>query len=404
MLKGKKIVLGVTGGIAVYKAVDLVSKLRKQGAEVRVVMTEHAQQFVTPLTFKEISGNKVAVSMWNANQEFNVEHIALADWADLFMVVPATANIIAKMAYGIADDLLSTTLLAAHSPVIVCPAMNTHMYENPATQENIAKIKSRGIVVMPPASGVLACGAVGAGRLPEPADIVNADIVNFVKDFFAKTEGDMRGLKVLVTAAGTREPIDPVRYVGNRSSGKMGYSIAQAAAERGAEVTLVTGPSALTPPPNIKVVNVETTQQMMDACLAVYDGCDIVIKAAAVADYRPHDVAAQKIKKKTDDALTVVMDKNPDILKTLGERKKGQFLVGFAAETQNLIDNAKEKVTKKNLDMIVANDVTMQGAGFGSETNIVKLIFPDGSIKELPQMSKYDVAEELLNTVLRLRK
>ena len=377
MLKGKKIVLGVTGGIAVYKAVDLVSKLRKQGAEVRVVMTEHAQQFVTPLTFKEISGNKVAVSMWNANQEFNVEHIALADWADLFMVVPATANIIAKMAYGIADDLLSTTLLAAHSPVIVCPAMNTHMYENPATQENIAKIKSRGIVVMPPASGVLACGAVGAGRLPEPADIVN-----FVKDFFAKTEGDMRGLKVLVTAAGTREPIDPVRYVGNRSSGKMG----------------------LTPPPNIKVVNVETTQQMMDACLAVYDGCDIVIKAAAVADYRPHDVAAQKIKKKTDDALTVVMDKNPDILKTLGERKKGQFLVGFAAETQNLIDNAKEKVTKKNLDMIVANDVTMQGAGFGSETNIVKLIFPDGSIKELPQMSKYDVAEELLNTVLRLRK
>ena len=379
MLKGKKIVLGVTGGIAVYKAVDLVSKLRKQGAEVRVVMTEHAQQFVTPLTFKEISGNKVAVSMWNANQEFNVEHIALADWADLFM--------------------LSTTLLAAHSPVIVCPAMNTHMYENPATQENIAKIKSRGIVVMPPASGVLACGAVGAGRLPEPADIVN-----FVKDFFAKTEGDMRGLKVLVTAAGTREPIDPVRYIGNRSSGKMGYSIAQAAAERGAEVTLVTGPSALTPPPNIKVVNVETTQQMMDACLAVYDGCDIVIKAAAVADYRPHDVAAQKIKKKTDDALTVVMDKNPDILKTLGERKKGQFLVGFAAETQNLIDNAKEKVTKKNLDMIVANDVTMQGAGFGSETNIVKLIFPDGSIKELPQMSKYDVAEELLNTVLRLRK
>lgn len=399
MLKGKKIVLGVTGGIAVYKAVDLVSKLRKQGAEVRVVMTEHAQQFVTPLTFKEISGNKVAVSMWNANQEFNVEHIALADWADLFMVVPATANIIAKMAYGIADDLLSTTLLASHSPVIVCPAMNTHMYENPATQENIAKIKSRGIVVMPPASGVLACGAVGAGRLPE-----TADIVNFVKDFFAKTEGDMRGLKVLVTAAGTREPIDPVRYVGNRSSGKMGYSIAQAAAERGAEVTLVTGPSALTPPPNIKVVNVETTQQMMDACLAVYDGCDIVIKAAAVADYRPHDVAAQKIKKKTDDALTVVMDKNPDILKTLGERKKGQFLVGFAAETQNLIDNAKEKVTKKNLDMIVANDVTMQGAGFGSETNIVKLIFPDGSIKELPQMSKYDVAEELLNTVLRLRK
>ncbi len=399
MLKGKKIVLGVTGGIAVYKAVDLVSRLRKQGAEVRVVMTEHAQQFVTPLTFKEISGNQVAVSMWNANQEFNVEHIALADWADLFVVAPATANILAKMAYGIADDLLSTTLLAAHSPVIVCPAMNTVMYENQATQENIAKLKERGVVVMPPASGVLACGAVGAGRLPEPADIVN-----FVKDFFAKTEGDMRGLKVLVTAAGTREPIDPVRYVGNRSSGKMGYSIAQAAAERGAEVILVSGPSALVPPPNVKVVNVETTQEMMNACLDAFDSCDIIIKAAAVADYRPHDVAAQKIKKKTDDALTVVMDKNPDILKALGERKKGQFLVGFAAETQNLIDNAKEKITKKNLDMIVANDVTMQGAGFGTETNIVKMIFPDGSIKPLPCISKYEIAEELLDTILRLKK
>ncbi len=399
MLKGKKIVLGVTGGIAVYKAVDLVSRLRKQGAEVRVVMTEHAQQFVTPLTFKEISGNQVAVSMWNANQEFNVEHIALADWADLFVVAPATANILAKMAYGIADDLLSTTLLAAHSPVIVCPAMNTVMYENQATQENIAKLKERGVVVMPPASGVLACGAVGAGRLPEPADIVN-----FVKDFFAKTEGDMRGLKVLVTAAGTREPIDPVRYVGNRSSGKMGYSIAQAAAERGAEVILVSGPSALVPPPNVKVVNVETTQEMMNACLDAFDSCDIIIKAAAVADYRPHDVAEQKIKKKTDDALTVVMDKNPDILKALGERKKGQFLVGFAAETQNLIDNAKEKITKKNLDMIVANDVTMQGAGFGTETNIVKMIFPDGSIKPLPCISKYEIAEELLDTILRLKK
>ena len=397
LLKGKKIVLGVTGGIAVYKAVDLVSRLRKQGAEVRVVMTEHAQQFVTPLTFKEISGNAVATSMWNSNQEFNVEHIALANWADVFVVAPATANIIAKMAHGLADDLLSTTLLAAQAPIIVCPAMNTGMYENAFTQENITCLKAHGITVMDPATGFLACGTSGAGRLPEPSEIVE-----FVKAFFARSCGDMKNLRVLVTAAGTREPIDP--YVGNRSSGKMGYSIAQAAADRGAEVTLVSGPSVLNPPANVKTVQVETTQQMMDACLAVYNDMDIVIKAAAVADYRPHDVAEQKIKKKTDDALTVVMDKNPDILKALGERKEKQFLVGFAAETQNLVANAKEKICKKNLDMIVANDVTLQGAGFNADTNIVKFLFPDGEVRELEQMTKSEVAEELLNTVLRLRK
>ena len=374
LLKGKKIVLGVTGGIAVYKAVDLVSRLRKQGAEVRVVMTEHARQFVTPLTFKEISGNAVATSMWNSNQEFNVEHIALANWADVFVVAPATANIIAKMAHGLADDLLSTTLLAAQAPIIVCPAMNTGMYENALTQENITCLKKHGVTVMAPATGFLACGTSGAGRLPEPCEIVE-----FVKAFFARSCGDMKNLRVLVTAAGTREPIDP-------------------------EVTLVSGPSVLNPPANVKTVQVETTQQMMDACLAAYNDMDIVIKAAAVADYRPHDVAEQKIKKKTDDALTVVMDKNPDILKALGERKEKQFLVGFAAETQNLIANAKEKICKKNLDMIVANDVTLQGAGFNSDTNIVKFLFPDGEVRELEQMTKAEVAEELLNTVLRLRK
>ena len=366
---------------------------------MRVVMTEHAQQFVTPLTFKEISGNAVATSMWNSNQEFNVEHIALANWADVFVVAPATANILAKMAHGLADDLLSTTLLAAQAPIIVCPAMNTGMYENAVTQENIASLQAHGVTVMTPATGFLACGTSGAGRLPEPAEIVE-----FIKAFFARSCGDMKGMRVLVTAAGTREPIDPVRYVGNRSSGKMGYAIAQAAAERGAEVTLVSGPSVLTPPANVKTVQVETTQQMMDACLAVYGGVDIVIKAAAVADYRPHDVADQKIKKKTDDALTVVMDKNPDILKALGERKEKQFLVGFAAETQNLVANAKEKICKKNLDMIVANDVTLQGAGFNADTNIVKFLFPDGEVRELEKMTKAEVAEELLNTVLRLRK
>ncbi len=398
MLKGKKIVLGVTGGIAVYKAVDLVSRLRKQGAEVRVVMTEHAQKFVTPLTFKEISGNKVAVSMWESNQEFNVEHIALANWADVFVVAPATANIIAKMTYGIADDLLSTTLLAAQAPIVVCPAMNTGMYENPATQENIAKLEQRGVTVMLPAVGMLACGTAGPGRLPEPQQIVD-----FIKNFIARREGDMRGLKVLVTAAGTREPIDPVRFVGNRSSGKMGYAIAQAAAERGADVLLVTGPSALSIPPNVKACKVETTEEMLEACLKAYDGVDIVIKAAAVADYRPHDVADQKIKKKTDDALTVVMDKNPDILKELGSRKKHQILVGFAAETQNLLENAREKVVKKNLDMIVANDVTAAGAGFNADTNIVKFLFPDGEVCSLEQMPKTEVAEKLLDTVLRLK-
>lgn len=397
MLKGKKIVLGVTGGIAVYKAVDLVSRLRKQGAQVRVVMTEHAQQFVTPLTFKEISGNQVAVSMWSSNQEFNVEHISLANWADVFLVAPATANILAKMACGLADDLLSTTLLAAQAPIIVCPAMNTGMYENPVTQENIVKLKKLGVTVMEPAVGMLACGTSGAGRLPEPAQIVN-----FVNGFFAKREGDMRGLKVLVTAAGTREPIDPVRFVGNRSSGKMGYAVAQMAAERGADVLLVSGPSALDVPANVRAVQVETTNEMLEACLTAYDDVDIVIKAAAVADYRPRDVADQKIKKKTDDALTVVMDKNPDILKTLGGKKTHQVLVGFAAETQNLLANAQEKVVKKNLDMIVANDVTATGAGFNSDTNIVKLLFADGKMKALEQMPKTVVADCILDEALKL--
>ena len=399
MLKGKKIVLGVTGGIAVYKAVDLVSRLRKQGCQVRVVMTEHAQQFVTPLTFKEISGNQVAVSMWSANQEFNVEHIALANWADAFLVAPATANIIAKMTYGLADDLLSTTLLAAQAPIVVCPAMNTGMYENPATQANIAKLKERGVTVMPPAVGKLACGTSGAGRLPEPQAIVE-----FMSAFFAKREGDLRGLKVLVTAAGTREPIDPVRFVGNRSSGKMGYAVAQMAAERGAEVLLVSGPSALAVPANVKAVKVETTNEMLEACLAAYDDVDIVVKAAAVADYRPRDVAEQKIKKKTDDALTVVMDKNPDILKTLGGKKTHHVLVGFVAETQNLLENARDKVVKKNLDMIVANDVTAAGAGFNADTNIVKFLFASGEVRSLEQMPKVDVANCILDEALKIRK
>lgn len=400
MLKGKKIVLGVTGGIAIFKAVDLVSKLRKRGAEIRVVMTEHATKFISPLLFSEISGNKCSVSMWDGRDEFNVEHIALANWGDLILTAPATANIIAKMACGLADDLLSTVLLAASCPKIVCPAMNTGMYENPATQENLKILEKRGIFVMEPASGELACGTSGAGRLPEVPEIIS-----YLERFLAKREGDMRGLKVLVTAAGTREPIDPVRYVGNRSSGKMGYSIARQALLRGADVTLITGPSALTPPPYAKVIPVETTKQMLDACLSEYPDTDIVIKAAAVADFKPRSVADQKIKKiNPEDGMTIVMDQNPDILKTLGGMKKQQFLVGFAAETQNLLENAANKVKKKNLDMIVANDVSLKGAGFNTDTNIVKFLYPDGTVEALEILSKDTVAAILLDRVLEKRK
>ena len=400
MLKGKKIVLGVTGGIAIFKAVDLVSKLRKRGAEIRVVMTEHATKFISPLLFSEISGNKCSVSMWDGRDEFNVEHIALANWGDLILTAPTTANIIAKMACGLADDLLSTVLLAASCPKIVCPAMNTGMYENPATQENLKILEKRGIFVMEPASGELACGTSGAGRLPEVPEIIS-----YLERFLAKREGDMRGLKVLVTAAGTREPIDPVRYVGNRSSGKMGYSIARQALLRGADVTLITGPSALTPPPYAKVIPVETTKQMLDACLSEYPDTDIVIKAAAVADFKPRSVADQKIKKiNPEEGMTIVMDQNPDILKTLGGMKKQQFLVGFAAETQNLLENAANKVKKKNLDMIVANDVSLKGAGFNTDTNIVKFLYPDGTVEALEILSKDTVAAILLDRVLEKRK
>ncbi|MDD7380261.1 MAG: bifunctional phosphopantothenoylcysteine decarboxylase/phosphopantothenate--cysteine ligase CoaBC [Succiniclasticum sp.] len=399
MLKGKKIVLGVSGGIAIYKVVDLVSKLRKKGAEIRVVMTENAAKFVSPLLFAEISGHKAAVSMWDGRDEFNVEHIALANWGDVLLLAPATANILAKMTYGLADDLLSTVLLAAPCPKIVCPAMNTGMYENVATQANLALLRKRGVEIMEPGCGELACGTTGAGRLPEVPEIIAA-----LERFFALREGAMRGVKVMVTAAGTREPIDPVRFIGNRSSGKMGYAIAKEALLRGAEVVLITGPSALTPPPYARVINVETTQQMMDACMAEFPAVDVVIKAAAVADFKPREVAGQKIKKiHLEDGMTVVLDQNPDILKTLGSVKKKQFLVGFAAETQNLLENAAAKVKKKNLDMIVANDVSMKGAGFNTDTNIVKFLYPDGKIEALEILSKDDVAEILLDRVMEKR-
>ena len=395
MLQGKKIVLGVTGGVAIFKSVQLVSNLRKQGAEVRVVMTDHAQEFITPLMFAEISGNKVATSMWDKNQEFHVEHIALANWADCYLIAPATANIIAKMANGIADDLLSTTLLAATCPVIVCPAMNTNMYENAATQANLATLASRGVTIMEPNAGFLACGVNGKGRMPEPIEIQN-----FLDEFFAKREGDMRGLKVLVTAAGTREPIDPVRFVGNRSSGKMGYAVAEMAASRGADVILVSGPSALKPPANVKVINVETTCEMLEACLSAYDEVDIVIKAAAVADYRPLARADQKIKK-SDDDLKIELGRNPDILKYLGEHKTHQKICGFAMETENVLSHAREKFQNKNCDMLVLNDLNEKGAGFKGDTNVVTFI-TSKSEEKMELMSKEELSYRILYKLMEV--
>ncbi len=393
MLTGKTIVLGVCGGIAAYKAVDVVSRLVKLNAEVHVIMTESATRIVTPLTFREISGQPVHTNMWEEPKKWNVEHIELARRADLFVIAPATANMIGKMANGIADDFLSTTVMATTAPVLLAPAMNTNMYQNPATQANLSTLAKRGIQMMEPASGMLACGTEGVGRLPEPADIVER-----IKIFF-RYSGALAGVHILVTAGGTREAIDPVRYIGNRSSGKMGYAIANAAAERGAEVTLVSGPVSLLTPCGVKRINVESTAQMRDAVLEVFPAADIVIKAAAVADYRPDVVAGQKIKKASD-SLTLVLTKNPDILAELGKLKTTQFLVGFAAETQELLVHATEKLRKKNLDMLVANDVTLSGAGFESDTNIIKILTKDGAVEELPQMSKADLGRVILDRIL----
>ena len=393
MLTGKTVVLGVCGGIAAYKAVDVVSRLVKLGATVHVIMTAAAAQFVAPLTFREISGQPVYTTMWEEPKLWNVEHIALARRADLFVIAPATANMIGKLANGIADDFLSTTVMATTAPVLLVPAMNTEMFQSAATQSNLITLESRGFMIMAPASGMLACGTEGIGRLPEPAEIVDQIAAHF------ESGKSMQGVRLLVTAGGTREAIDPVRYIGNRSSGKMGYAIAAAAAERGAEVTLVSGPVSLAAPAGVKRVSVESALEMREAVLAAFPTVDIVIKAAAVADYRPEVVAEQKIKKHSAN-LTVELTKNPDILAELGEIKTGQFLVGFAAETQELVANATEKLRRKNLDLLVANDVTLPGAGFESETNIVKLFAKDGSIEELPQMSKQDIARLLLDKVM----
>lgn len=393
-LKGKHIVVGVTAGIAAYKAVDLVSRLYKAGAEVKVVMTRNATKFVSPLVFGEISKHKVAVEMFENVQDWNVEHIAYATWADAYVIAPATANMIAKMSNGIADDMLSTQLLATTAPVFVCPAMNSNMYTHPTVQENLTILRGRGVHVLEPDSGLLACGVEGKGRLPDPQKIM--DWVDF---HLGKTEL-LQGKTVIVSAGGTQEAIDPVRYITNRSSGKMGYAVALKAAQAGAKTILVSAPTDLAVPIGVERIIVCSATEMKEAIDSHYDSADAVIMAAAVADYRVAEVADNKIKKQ--ETMTLELVKNPDILASLGERKQQQKLIGFAAETQDVITYGKEKVRKKNLDMLVANDVSKLNAGFDVDTNEVTFIYPGDQIVSLPNMSKLDVAERIIQALADL--
>jgi phosphopantothenoylcysteine decarboxylase/phosphopantothenate--cysteine ligase len=397
MLSGKTILLGVTGGIAAYKSVEIVSRLRKSGAQVDIVMTKAAAEFVSPLTFRSLSLRPVYTEMFAEPKSWNVEHIALAEKADLALVAPATANIIAKMALGIADDFLSTVLLAVRKPIIVAPAMNHAMYHHPATQQNLETLQKRGVHVIGPARGFQACGTEGDGRMSEPGEII-AEL-----EALLSTKRVMQGQKVLVTAGGTREPLDPVRYIGNFSSGKMGYAIAQAFAEAGAEVTLVSAPADLSVPAGVKIVKVLTAEDMYREVLQLFPDQDIVVKAAAVADYRPQVRQEQKIKKKGENLILELVP-NPDILAALGEKKEHQFLVGFAAETENILHNGLEKMRKKKTNMLVVNDITKPGAGFGTETNIVSFLFDDGTRKDLPKMTKLDIARELVKEIAALQK
>ena len=393
----KCVVLGVTGGIAAYKACELLRLLQKAGVDVYVVMTKHACQFVAPLTFEPLSGHPVAVDTFERPATWEVEHIALAKRADLFLIAPATANIIGKMANGIADDMLSTTVMATKAPVMIAPAMNTGMWENPATQENVARLMARGVHVVTPATGHLACGDSGAGKLEDVSVIAERALA------VLNQKKDLEGLRVMVTAGPTREALDPVRYISNRSSGKMGYAIAKAAMERGANVTLLTGPVSLTPPAGVTVVPFMTTQDLLDAALEHVDAQDVIIQSAAPADYRAKEIASQKMKKQGGADMVIELVENPDVAATLGKNKReDQIFVGFAAETNDVLAHAQGKLVKKNLDMIVANDVTAPGAGFDVNTNIVTLITREG-MNALPLMSKDDVADEILSAVIKLR-
>lgn len=398
MLKGKTVLLGVTGGIACYKSANLASALVKQGANVQVVMTRNATEFIGPHTFESLTGNRVSVDTFDRNYQFQVEHIALADQADLVLVAPATANVLAKLAHGLADDMLTTTILACNCPKIAAPAMNTKMYENPVTQDNLDILRKYGWEIVEPASGRLACGAVGKGKMPEPEDLLECVL------HALSHEKDMTGLKVLVTAGPTREALDPVRYLTNHSTGKMGYAIAKAAAARGAEVTLVSGPVNLKKPPYMEVVDIVSAQDMFEAVTSRAPTQDIIIKAAAVADYRPANLAEDKIKKSGNDAdLSLPLSRTSDILAWLGQhRSPGQFLCGFSMETRDMVENSKQKLEKKHIDLIAANNLKQEGAGFGVDTNLLTLISPDGA-KELPLMSKEEAAHALLDEIMGRR-
>lgn len=395
MLKGKTVVIGVCGGIAAYKLVEVASRLKKLNAQVHVIMTDSAQKFVTPLTFQTISQNPVVTDMFEEPKTWEIQHISLAEKADLFLIAPATANIIGKIASGIADDMLTTTVMAAKCPVLFVPAMNTAMYENPVVQSNMDKLKAAGYSFMEPGSGLLACGVIGKGRLPEPKDIVDG-IVHIMRP-----NRDLEGIKMMVTAGPTQEAIDPVRYISNHSSGKMGYAIAEAADKRGAEVGILSGPVNLPRPRNIDVTYVKTAQEMYREALNRYEECQVLVMVAAVADYRCETILDNKMKK-SEDRLTLDLIKNPDIAKEMGKLKGNRILVGFCAETGDLLKNAKDKLEAKNLDMIVANDVTVEGAGFGSDTNVVKILLRDGTLRELPLLKKTEVAEAILDEVVKL--
>jgi phosphopantothenoylcysteine decarboxylase/phosphopantothenate--cysteine ligase len=391
----KTIVLGITGGIAAYKAAEIVRLLVKEGATVRVIMTKNAQEFITPLTLQTLSGNPVSTEIFSLTQESEIGHIRLADTADLILIAPATANVIAKLAHGLADDLLTTVLLATTAPVVIAPAMNVHMYAHPLVQENLRKLTSLGYRVVEPSEGLLACGYEGKGRLADPEDIVEEVHATLTKK-------DLSGERVIVTAGPNCEPIDPVRFISNRSTGKMGFALARIAWRRGAEVTLVSGPTGLTPPRGVRFCAVRTAHEMQQAVLEHYAEATVVVAAAAVADYRPAHVAPQKLKK-GEGKVVIELARNPDILADLGRQKGNRILIGFATETENVVQNAERKLRSKNLDLIVANDVTQEGAGFAGDTNIVTLIDRNGHHESLPLMSKDDVAHAVYDRMLTLK-
>lgn len=397
MLKNKTVILGVTGGIAAYKLASLASTLVKLHASVEVVMTKNATEFIAPLTFEELTGNRVMIDTFDRNFTHQVEHISLAERADLLLIAPATANVCAKLAHGIADDMLTTTALACRCPKLISPSMNTNMYENPVTQDNIAALRRYGWDVIEPSSGRLACGAVGKGKLPEP-QVLAEHILRYLA-----FPHDLDGKKILVTAGPTVEALDPVRFISNRSTGKMGYAIAKAAMLRGADVTLVTGPTSIEPPMFVKTVNVESAADMFEAVKIETEGADVIIKSAAVADYTPDAYSDEKIKK-SDGELSISLKRTQDILAYLGANKRdGQIICGFSMETENLIENSRKKLEKKNVDMICANSLKTSGAGFGTDTNVITVITRDDE-EELPLMSKSDAAHRILDRIKQMLK